>query len=209
MMAGMETGTLVVIVGGLLSATIVFFYNQLVALKNRYQNAFSQIDVQLQRRYELIPNLVETARAYLTHENETLTAVTEARNQAEARRQQVSKAQTSGTPTARATDGGLIQSLANAESSVAGALGRMNMVMEAYPDLKADKRLSELHDDIVSTENRVSFSRQAYSDAVMRYNTACEQFPAAIVAKLFRFEDAELFEAANDHAREAVKVSFG
>lgn len=204
----METGTIVLIGGAVLAAGVVFFYNQLVALRNRYQNAFSQIDVQLQRRYELIPNLVETARAYLKHENETLTAVTEARNQAEARRQEVSRAQAAGTAAAGATDGGLLQSLASAESSVAGALGRMNMVMEAYPDLKADQRLSELHEDIASTENRVSFSRQAYSDAVMRYNTACEQFPAVIVAILFRFQDAELFEAANEEVREAVKVNF-
>lgn len=204
----METGTIVLIGGAVLAAGVVFFYNQLVALRNRYQNAFSQIDVQLQRRYELIPNLVETARAYLKHENETLTAVTEARNQAEARRQEVSRAKAAGTAAAGATDGGLLQSLASAESSVAGALGRMNMVMEAYPDLKADQRLSELHEDIASTENRVSFSRQAYSDAVMRYNTACEQFPAVIVAILFRFQDAELFEAANEEVREAVKVNF-
>ena len=205
----METGTILFVVGGLAAAAVVYFYNQLVTLRNRYQNAFSQIDVQLQRRYELIPNLVETARAYLKHESETLTAVTEARNQAELTRQQVAKAQATGAAAVSATEGGLLQSLASAENSVAGALGRMNMVMEAYPDLKADQRLSELHEDIASTENRVSFSRQAYSDAAMRYNTACEQFPAVIVANLFRFEDAALFEAANDEAREAVKVSFG
>lgn len=177
---------------------LIVLYNRLVALRNRWRNAFSQIDVQLQRRYELIPNLVETARAYLTHERETLTAVTEARNGAEQQRQRASQQ----------TDAGAIGALAAAEQQVAGALGRFNLVMEAYPELKADERLSELHADLASTENRVGFARQAYSDAVMRYNIGIEQFPAVIVARLFGFEEAALFEADDPVMREAVTVSF-
>lgn len=177
---------------------LIVLYNRLVALRNRWRNAFSQIDVQLQRRYELIPNLVETARAYLTHERETLTAVTEARNGAEQQRQRASQQ----------TDPGAIGALAAAEQQVAGALGRFNLVMEAYPELKADERLSELHADLASTENRVGFARQAYSDAVMRYNIGIEQFPAVIVARLFGFEEAALFEADDPVMREAVTVSF-
>lgn len=177
---------------------LIVLYNRLVALRNRWRNAFSQIDVQLQRRYELIPNLVETARAYLTHERETLTAVTEARNGAEHQRQRASQQ----------TDAGAIGALAAAEQQVAGALGRFNLVMEAYPELKADERLSELHADLASTENRVGFARQAYSDAVMRYNIGIEQFPAVIVARLFGFEEAALFEADDPVMREAVTVSF-
>ncbi len=204
----METSHILLVIGGLIVVGTVLIYNRLVSMRNRYQNAYSQIDVQLQRRYELIPNLVETARAYLKHENETLTAVTEARNSAESRRQEVARAQAAGTEAFGATDGGLLRSLASAENSVAGALGRLNMVMEAYPDLKANERLSELHADIASTENRVAFSRQAYSDAVMRYNTSCEQFPSVFVASLFGFREAELFETANDDVRETIKVSF-
>lgn len=203
----MDSATaLVIVITFLLVATAVL-YNRLVALRNRYRNAYSQIDVQLQRRYELIPNLVEAARAYLQHESETLTAVTEARNQAENCRRQAASAQDSS---AHDTHGatGLLGSLATAEQHVSSAMGRLNMVMEAYPDLKADQRLSELHSDIASTENRVAFSRQAYSDSVMRYNTACEQFPAVIVARLFRFDEAELFEAANEQSREPINVSF-
>lgn len=196
--------SLLVIVALLVISAIL--YNRLIALRNRYRNAYSQIDVQLQRRYELIPNLVETARAYLQHENETLTAVTEARNHAESKRQEASTAQSAGQDGNANT--GVLASLAAAEQSVSGALGRMSMVMEAYPDLKADERLSELHQDIASTENRVAFSRQAYSDAVMRYNTAREQFPAVIIASLFRFREAELFEAEDEKSRDPIKVSF-
>jgi len=179
----------------------VVLYNRLVALRNRVRNAYSQIDVQLQRRYELIPNLVETARAYLTHERETLLAVTEARNGAERCRQAASEA--SG-----AAGKNPIAELAMAERGVAGALGRLNLVMEAYPDLKADERMNRLHEDLASTENRVAFARQAYSDAVMRYNTGIETFPAIVVAQLLRFDQARLFEAGSEEHREPVTVSF-
>jgi len=180
----------------LAGAGFIVLYNRLVALRNRVRNGWSQIDVQLQRRYELIPNLVETARAYLVHERETLQAVTEARNGAERCRE------------AAAASQGQLGKLAAAEHGVVGALGQLNLVMEAYPELKADERMNRLHEDLASTENRVAFARQAYSDAVMRYNTGIEQFPAVIAARIMRFDPADLFEAASARHREAVTVSF-
>jgi len=186
----------VVLAAVLAGGTFIVLYNRLVALRNRVRNGWSQIDVQLQRRYELIPNLVETARAYLTHERETLQAVTEARNGAERCRE------------AAAASPGQLGQLAAAEHGVVGALGQLNLVMEAYPELKADERMNRLHEDLASTENRVAFARQAYSDAVMRYNTGIEQFPAVIVARIMRFDPADPFEATSDRHREAVTVSF-
>ena len=179
---------------------VVVLYNRLISLRNRFLNAFSQIDVQLQRRYELIPNLVETAKAYMQHENETLTAVTQARN----------AASDSCSKAARdPADASLVGALASAEKTLNGAMGKFNMVMESYPDLKADAQMRDLHEELTSTENRVAFARQAYSDAVMRYNTAREQFPTVLVAQLFSFKNGDLFEVPDDSMKQSVIVSFG
>jgi len=175
-------------------------YNRLISHKNRFKNAFSQIDVQLQRRYELIPNLVEIARKYISHEQDTLTAVVEARNQASKACQEASK---------NPDQSGVVGALAKAEQTLGNAMGKFNMVIEDYPELKADETMRDLHDELTSTENRVSYARQAYSDAVMRYNTEREQFPAVIVANTCNFTEADLFEAANDEVHRPVKVSFG
>lgn len=178
---------------------IIYLYNRLITLKNRFRNGFSQIDVQLQRRYELIPNLVETARAYMQHESETLQAVTEARNSAQSRCDAAAK---------DPTDASLVGALAAAEGSLSSALGRLNVVMESYPELKADTQMLSVQEELTSTENRVAFARQAYSDSVMQYNTAREQFPTIIVAALFSFKEADLFQIAEPAVREPVKVSF-
>lgn len=180
-------------------AYAVLIYNRLVTRKNEFLNAYSQIDVQLQRRYELIPNLVESARAYLAHESDTLSAVTEARNQAEQRSRAAAR---------HPEDASLVGQLARAEGVLGGALGKLNVVMEAYPDLKADQTIADLHGELSSTENRVGFARQAYSDAVMRYNTARTEFPAVLIATMLGFGEADLFEIVQPHMREAVKVSF-
>jgi len=195
----MTTGLIqIAVLVAILTAGVVL-YNRLVALRNRHVNAFSQIDVQLQRRHELIPNLVETARVYLEHERETLVAVTEARDTAEACRRKAA---------AVPEDGARIGALASADGALGAAMGRLNVVMEAYPELKADARLSELHAELASTENRVGYARQAYADAVMRYNTAREQFPAVLVASACRFREATPFELSDERRREAVAVSF-
>lgn len=195
----MSTGMITVI--GLVAVVLfgVSIYNRLISLRNRNANAFSQIEVQLQRRYELIPNLVETAKAYMAHESETLTAVTKARNEASSRCEAASK---------NPDDPSLIGALASAEGALSGAMGRLNVVMESYPDLKADAQMRDLGEELASTENRVAFARQAYSDAVMLYNTAREQFPAVIVANLFSFKEADLFEADEPIMKESVKVAF-
>ena len=178
---------------------VVLVYNKLVRLRNRFKNAFSQIDVQLQRRYELIPNLVEVAKGYMKHENETLTQVTEARNSASACAKEAAAAP---------ENGGLVNALAGAEKGLMNAMGRFNVVMEAYPDLKADQNMQDLHAELTSTDNRVAFSRQAYSDTVMRYNTYREQFPANLVAGAFNFGEGDLFEIQDEQARETMRVSF-
>lgn len=176
-------------------------YNRLVNLKNRYKNAFAQIEVQLTRRYDLIPNLVETAKAYLKHERETLEAVILARNQAVA-----------GLNAAAAAPGSVsaLQQLAGAEGGLAQALGRLNVVMEAYPELKASQNMMQLSEEISSTENKVAFARQAYNDQVMSYNTYRQSFPAVLLANTFGHgEDAALLEFANSQAiQSAPKVSF-
>ncbi|MFK8079703.1 MAG: LemA family protein [Granulosicoccus sp.] len=189
---------LLIIIGlSLLAGTVL--YNRLISLRNRFLNAFSQIDVQLQRRYELIPNLVETAAAYMKHENETLTAVTEARNTASDSCSKAAK---------DPADSSLVGALANAEKTLNSAMGKFNMVMENYPELKADAQMRDLHEELTSTENRVAFSRQAYSDAVMQYNTAREQFPTVLVAAVFSFKNGDLFEIPDEEMKKAVKVSF-
>jgi len=178
---------------------LIAIYNGLVSLRNRVKNGFSQIDVQLQRRYDLIPNLVETAKAYLKHERETLEAVINARNQAQAAANRAEK---------DPTDAGAIRELAGAEAVLGGAMGRFFALAEAYPDLKANQNMMQLTEELSSTENRIAFSRQAYNDAVMTYNTKCESFPDNLVAGKFGFKQAELLELEDKEARKAVKVSF-
>jgi LemA protein len=174
-------------------------FNTLVALRNRYKNAFSQIDVQLKRRYDLIPNLVEVAKGYMSHERETLEAVIHARNQAVSAQQ---KAATSpGDPSA-------MTSLGAAEGQVAGALGRLFALAESYPDLKANTNMLVLQEELTSTENKVAFSRQAFNDAVMSYNTQVERFPASLIAGIGGFAPAQLFELESPKEREAPRVSF-
>jgi LemA protein len=179
---------------------IISIYNKLVALRNRYKNAFSQIDVQLKRRYDLIPNLVEVAKGYIKHERETLEAVVQARNLAVNAGQQA--AQNPGDPQA-------MRSLGSAEGQLTGALGRLFALVENYPDLKANQNMLALQEELSSTENKVAFSRQAYNDAVMVYNTARETFPNVIFAGTFNFHEADLFEIEQAAEREAPKVSFG
>jgi len=195
--------TVTLIVLGVLLLVVALYavaiYNGLVTLRNRFKNAFAQIDVQLKRRYDLIPNLVETAKGYLKHERETLEAVIKARNaaqQADAR-----AAADPGNPDA-------IRGLLGAESVLTGAMGRLFALAEAYPDLKANQNMMQLTEELTSTENKVAFARQAYNDAVMVYNTKREQFPAVIFANLFSFREALLFEVEDASERVAPKVSF-
>ena len=183
----------------LLIVYVIAIYNRLVKLRNRFKNAFAQIDVQLKRRYDLIPNLVETAKAYLKHERETLEAVIEARNQALGAMKKVAR---------NPGDMGAMKALMGAEGLLAGALGSLNVVMEQYPDLKADKNMQQLTEELVSTENKVSFARQAYNDDVMVYNTQRETFPDIMFAPLFGFKEAGLFEIVNPKEAEAVRVNF-
>jgi len=177
----------------------VGIYNRLISLRNRFKNAFAQIDVQLKRRYDLIPNLVETAKGYIKHERGTLEAVTSARNQASAAVQKAA---------ANPADAVAIQGLMGAEATLTGALGRLFAVVEAYPDLKANQTMAQLMEELTSTENKVSFARQAYNDVVMIYNIARETFPAVVVANLFGFTLAQLFEITAAQEREAPKVAF-
>ncbi|HJY77126.1 MAG TPA: LemA family protein [Burkholderiales bacterium] len=175
-------------------------YNGLVALRNRYKNAFSQIDVQLKRRYDLIPNLVETAKGYLKHERETLEAVVKARNQAVAAAQAAGA--NPGSPAA-------MQQLSQAEGALTGVLGRLFAVAEAYPELKANQNIMSLQEELSSTENKVAFARQAFNDSVMEYNNRRESFPANIFAGMFSFNAAELLQATESaEERKPPKVSF-
>jgi LemA protein len=182
----------------LVVATIII-YNKLVTFRNRFKNAYSQIDVQLKRRYDLIPNLVETAKGYLKHERETLEAVINARNQASAANNKVA---------ANPGDQGAMKSLIGAEAALTGALGRLFALAESYPDLKANQTMSQLMEELSSTENKIAFARQAYNDSVMTYNIAREKFPNVILAGMFGFSEAVLFEISKPDEREAVKVSF-
>jgi len=188
---------LIILVGAVLFGITI--YNRLVAGRNRYKNAFSQIDVQLTRRHDLIPNLVETAKGYLKHERETLEAVINARNVA-----------VSGLKAAAAdpTDPEAIRRLSEAEQGLSGALGRLFALSEAYPDLKANQNMMQLSEELTSTENKVAFARQAYNDSVMDYNTLRESFPNNFVAGWFAFRPAELLEIEDPVKREVPKVSF-
>lgn len=178
---------------------LVGMYNGLVVLRNRFKNAFAQIDVQLKRRYDLIPNLVETAKGYMKHESETLEAVIQARNQAVG----AGKA-----AAANPGDAGAMAGLLGAEGMLTGALGKLFALSEAYPDLKANQNMMQLTEELTSTENKISFARQAYNDAVTVYNTKREVFPSNIVAGMFNFAAAVLFEVTDDAVKEAPKVSF-
>jgi LemA protein len=188
---------LVIVVG--LVLFVISLYNRLVSLRNRFRNAFAQIDVQLKRRYDLIPNLVETAKAYMKHERETLEAVIAARNSAAQAEKQVA-----GNP----ADAAAMQALIGAERSLAGAMTRFFALAEAYPDLKADSNMRQLSEELTSTENRVAFARQSYNDSVMQYNTARESFPANMIAGSFGFEEAPLLLIENEAEREAPRIKF-
>ncbi|WP_346775943.1 LemA family protein [Micromonospora sp. HNM0581] len=177
----------------------VSIYNGLVRARNAYRNAFAQIDVQLVRRHDLIPNLVETAKGYLKHERETLEAVINARNVAV--NAQATAAATPGDPAA-------MQQLSGAENALTASLGRLFALSEAYPDLKANQNMMQLSEELTSTENRVAFARQAYNDAVMAYNNKREVFPASMVAGTFSFGPAELFQPDDPQQRQAPQVSF-
>ena len=178
----------------------VTIYNGLVALRNRFKNAFAQIDVQLKRRYDLIPNLVEVAKGYIKHERETLEAVIKARNQAVA---------AASAANANPASGAAIQQLGAAEGALTGVLGRMFALAEAYPDLKANTNMISLQEELSSTENKVAFARQAFNDAVMEYNTKRESFPDTIFAGMFGFAPAELLAATESaEERKAPKVAF-
>lgn len=175
-------------------------YNRLVAMRQQSRNAFAQIDVQLKRRYDLVPNLVETARAYLKHEHAVLEDVVKARNQAVSAHQAV---------VANPMNDAAVRQMAGAEGVLSGALGRLVVVAEAYPELKADQTIADLSEELSSTENRIAFARQAFNDHVMGFNTAIEQFPASVIAGLFRFHALELLQSTETPAeRQAVAVRF-
>jgi LemA protein len=188
---------------GVLAAIVVFViaaYNRLVALRNRFKNAFAQIDVQLKRRYELIPNLVETARGYMKHERETLEAVIQARNAASQAEQKAA---------ADPSDASAMRGLMGAEQVLTGAMGRFFALSEAYPDLKANQNMAKLQEELSTTENRIAFARQAFNDSVMLYNTGRETFPTNLIAGLFGFTEAQHLLIDDPAEREAPRVSFG
>src|SRR5271156_3379831 len=185
----------VLIVGGM----VVGVYNKLITMRNRYKNAYAQIDVQLKRRYDLIPNLVETAKGYIKHERETLEAVTAARNIAYA---------ASKIAAANPGDSSAIKNLSSAETGLGGTLSRLMMVSEQYPDLKANQNMMQLTEELTSTENKISFARQDYNDSVMTYNADREVFPSNLIAGMFNFGAAELFVVDKPEQKDAPKVSF-
>ncbi|MEE2907479.1 MAG: LemA family protein [Planctomycetota bacterium] len=191
----------IAVVGGIIviAAIVIGMYNSLVKDRNRVKNGFAQIDVQLKRRHDLIPNLVETAKGYMAHEKGTLEAVTEARNHAMAAVKAAS---------ANPVGGGAVKALSSAEGALSGALGRLMVTMEAYPDLKASQNMMQVQEELTSTENKIAFARQAYNDSVMHYNVRREQFPSSIVAGMFNFAEADMFEIEDAAEKEVPKVSF-
>lgn len=193
---------LIVIVALIVIAVLVIvgIYNKLVQTRNRFKAAFAQIDVQLKRRYDLIPNLVETAKGYIKHERETLEAVVQARNTAASAGQKAAQNPDSAEA---------IRGLSGAEGALSGAMGKFFALAESYPDLKANQNMMQLSEELTSTENKVSFARQAYNDAVMIYNTAIQSFPAVVFAGMFGFQEAVLLESTTKpEEKEAVKVKF-
>jgi LemA protein len=196
------TAISLIIVLGVVLLPVIFLiglYNSLVQHRNRYKNAFAQIDVQLKRRYDLIPNLVETAKGFMKHERETLEAVIAARNAAHSARQ---NAMSSGG------DAASISALVQAESGLGGAMGRLMAISESYPELKSSQNMLQLQEELTSTESKVAFARQAYNDAVMNYNNKLESFPSNLIAGQFKFVPATMFEVGDDSERNPVKVSF-
>ena len=199
----MPIGLIIAVLVLVCALGLIFFvigvYNKLVTMRNRYKNAYAQIDVQLKRRYDLIPNLVEIAKGYIKHERETLENVTKARNIAYVASQAAA---------ANPGDAGTMKNLVSAESGLAGTLSRLMMVSEQYPDLKANQNMMQLTEELTSTENKISFARQAYNDSVMVYNTDREVFPSNLVAGMFNFGAAELFVVDKPEQKDAPKVSF-
>ena len=199
----MSTILVILLILAAVAAIAVFWviglYNGLVTFRNRYKNAFSQIDVQLKRRYDLIPNLIETAKTYMAHEKDTLEAVIKARNQASSAREAVASAPTSAAA---------LQTHNQAEAGLTAAMTRFSIVQEAYPDLKANQNMMQLTEELTSTENKIAFARQSYNDAVMHYNNRREMFPSSFIAGTFNFTEAQLFEVSNDAERTPVKVQF-
>ena len=193
------TTTIGLIIIAAIALFLIMIYNRLVALRNQFRNGFAQIDVQLQRRHDLIPNLVESAKAYLSHEKSTLTQVMNARNNAVDAQQEAAK---------NPDDGKRIQRLGGAENMLTKALANFYAVAENYPDLKANETIQQLMEELSSTENRVSFARQAYNDTVMTYNTYCEQFPNNVIAGLFAFQQTSQLQLETPEARHVPKVSF-
>ncbi|MEX2580168.1 MAG: LemA family protein [Verrucomicrobiales bacterium] len=196
----MNTFLIVLAIVAVLVLPVVFvigIYNGLVKLRNRYKNAFAQIDVQLKRRHDLIPNLVETAKGYMKHERETLEAVIQARNAATSAREQ-----------ANPGDESSMKQLGNAEAGLGGVLGRLFALSENYPDLRSNQNMLQLQEELTSTESKVAFARQAYNDAVMHYNNKLEMFPSSVIAGMFNFAKATMFEVTDDSERERVDVKF-
>ena len=196
----LETLIVLVVIALIAVMVVVGIFNKLVTFKNRFENAFSQIEVQLQRRYDLIPNLIETVKGYMAHEKETLEAVIQARNQAQSSLQNASQ---------NPGDAGAIAGLAGAETLLGGALGRIFALSESYPDLKANQNMANLQEELSSTENKVAFSRQAFNDAVTAYNTYKQTFPPVIFAAMFgHSQDAALLEFESEEIKDAPKVQF-
>ena len=196
----LETLIVLVVIALIAVMVVVSIFNKLVTFKNRFENAFSQIEVQLQRRYDLIPNLIETVKGYMAHEKETLEAVIQARNQAQSSLQNASQ---------NPGDAGAIAGLAGAETLLGGALGRIFALSESYPDLKANQNMANLQEELSSTENKVAFSRQAFNDAVTAYNTYKQTFPPVIFAGMFgHSQDATLLEFESEEIKDAPKVQF-
>lgn len=193
--------SIIFIVGLIVLAAVLTIgtYNDLISFRNRFKNAFSQIDVQMKRRYDLIPNLVETSKAYMQHERETLEAVIQSRNRA------FQAAEKAGSNPA---DSSAIKNLSNEEALLGQSLGRLMALVESYPDLKANQTMTQLMEELTSTENKISFSRQAFNDSVMAYNIAREKFPNSVIAGFFNFKEASPYEIENPEERNAPKVAF-